>query len=260
MPGPAGRPLDAFRASDMLPATHPVPPPLPRTEWQRRRFEQVSDAARLASERARPDLLAALNDRTFRERLSKHCAPLAANSSASDLLRRLRAEYSVAEVVSSFDAESPRGGIFRKPFWWSFTLSDGMAGDEMLNEWEVRVKHNESFDGGKGWFGKQDDVETKLYGLRPFASHGSPRSESEAAERSMCAAPASSTHAPRTLTTPPFLRGWASAPPCECTRETAWQIRAPQPRGRGRRQSAVRRHLCCALAAPRPRRDASERH
>ena len=24
-----------------------------------------------------------------------------------------------------------------------------MAGDEMLNEWEVRVKHNESFDGGK---------------------------------------------------------------------------------------------------------------
>lgn len=207
-----GRP-DAFRASDMLPATHPSLPPLPRTEWQRRRFEQVSDAARLASARARPDLLAALNDRTFRERLSKHCAPLAANSSASELLRRLRAEYSVAEVVSSFDAESPRGGIFRKPFWWSFTLSDGMAGDEMLNEWEVRVKHNESFDGGNGWFGKQDDVETKLYGLRPFASHGSPRSESEAAERSMCAAPASTTHAPRTLTTPPFLRGWASAPP-----------------------------------------------
>ena len=189
------------------PSATPFVPSLPRTEWQRRRFEQVSDAARLASERARPDLLAALNDRTFRERLSKHCAPLAANSSASDLLRRLRAEYSVAEVVSSFDAESPKGGIFRKPQWWSFTLSDGMAGDEMLNEWEVRVKHNESFDGGKGWFGKQDDVETKIYGLRPFASHGSPRSESEAAERSMCAA-----HAPRTLTTPPFLLGWLSDP------------------------------------------------
>ena len=180
------------------PSATPFVPSLPRTEWQRRRFEQVSDAARLASERARPDLLAALNDRTFRERLSKHCAPLAANSSASDLLRRLRAEYSVAEVVSSFDAESPKGGIFRKPQWWSFTLSDGMAGDEMLNEWEVRVKHNESFDGGKGWFGKQDDVETKIYGLRPFTSHGSPRSESEAAERSMCAAPASTTHATRT--------------------------------------------------------------
>ena len=180
------------------PSATPFVPCLPRTEWQRRRFEQVSDAARLASERARPDLLAALNDRTFRERLSKHCAPLAANSSASDLLRRLRAEYSVAEVVSSFDAESPKGGIFRKPQWWSFTLSDGMAGDEMLNEWEVRVKHNESFDGGKGWFGKQDDVETKIYGLRPFASHGSPQSESEAAERSMCAAPASTTHTTRT--------------------------------------------------------------
>ena len=160
------------------PSATPFVPSLPRTEWQRRRFEQVSDAARLASERAQPDLLAALNDRTFRERLSKHCAPLAANSSASDLLRRLRAEYSVAEVVSSFDAESPKGGIFRKPQWWSFTLSDGMAGDEMLNEWEVRVKHNESFDGGKGWFGKQDDVETKIYGLRPFASRGTKASAS----------------------------------------------------------------------------------
>ena len=45
---------------------------------------------------------------------AKQCAPLAANSSASELLRRLRAEYSTAEVVSSFDAESPSGGPFRK--------------------------------------------------------------------------------------------------------------------------------------------------
>ena len=72
-----------------------------------------------------------------------------------------------------------------------------MAGDELLNQWEVRVKHNESFNGGKGWFSVQDDVETKLYGLRPFESHGSPRSDGEAAERSMCAARTSSTHAPR---------------------------------------------------------------
>ena len=104
---------------------------------------------------------------------AKQCAPLAANSSASELLRRLRAEYSTAEVVSSFDAESPSGGPFRKACtspnpspgpnpsprtdpnlyphphpnkasWWSFTLADGMAGDELLNQWEVRVKHNES--------------------------------------------------------------------------------------------------------------------
>jgi len=161
--------------------------PLLRTEWQRRNFEQVSDAARLASERALPDLLAALDGGALRERLAKQCATLAANSSASELLRRLRAEYSVAEVVSSFDAESPSGGPFKNPFWWSFTLADGMAGDELLNQWEVRIKHNESFNGGKGWFSVQDDVEVKLYGLRPFESHGSPRSDSEAAERSIYA-------------------------------------------------------------------------
>ena len=86
---------------------------------------------------------------------------------------------------------------YRVPPRWSFTLADGMAGDELLNQWEVRVKHNESFNGGKGWFSVQDDVETKLYGLRPFESHGSPRSDGEAAERSMCAARTSSTHAPR---------------------------------------------------------------
>ena len=45
--------------------------PLSRTEWQRRHFEQVSDSARLASERALPELLAALNGHTFRDRLVK---------------------------------------------------------------------------------------------------------------------------------------------------------------------------------------------
>ena len=47
--------------------------PLSRTEWQRRHFEQVSDSARLASERALPELLAALDGHTFRERLVKRC-------------------------------------------------------------------------------------------------------------------------------------------------------------------------------------------
>ena len=63
------------------------------------------------------------------------------------------------------------------------------------------MKHNESFDVGGwlgGWFQTQDDVETKLYGLRPFEAHGAPRNNSEAAERSMCAARTSTTHAPRT--------------------------------------------------------------
>ena len=46
---------------------------LTRTEWQRRHFEQVSDSARLASERALPELLAALDGHTFRERLVKRC-------------------------------------------------------------------------------------------------------------------------------------------------------------------------------------------
>ena len=65
------------------------------------------------------------------------------------------------------------------------------------------MKHNESFDVGGwlgGWFQTQDDVETKLYGLRPFEAHGAPRNNSEAAERSMCAARTSTTHAPRTPT------------------------------------------------------------
>ena len=52
------------------------------------------------------------------------------------------------------------------------------------------MKHNESFDVGGwlgGWFQTQDDVETKLYGLRPFEAHGAPRNNSEAAERSIYA-------------------------------------------------------------------------
>ena len=47
--------------------------PLQRTEWQRRHFEQVSAAARLASEKALPELLAALDSRALRERLAKQC-------------------------------------------------------------------------------------------------------------------------------------------------------------------------------------------
>ena len=79
------------------------------------------------------------------------------------------------------------------------TVRRHLRGDPNPNQ--VRVKHNESFDVGGwlgGWFQTQDDVETKLYGLRPFESHGAPRNNSEAAERSMCAARTSTTHAPRT--------------------------------------------------------------
>ena len=182
--------------------------PLPRTEWQRQRFEQVSNTARLASVRALPELLAALDGSSFRKKLAEQCAPLAANSSAFELLRRLRAEYSVAEVVSSFNAESPSG---RHAFWWSFTLADGMLGDELLNQWDVQVKHNETF-GSKGWFGIQDDVETKLYGLRPFESHAEPRNDSEAAERGICAR--RRPHTPRTHHTPLLLQMRQHPAPC----------------------------------------------
>ena len=229
-----------------LSAAAPPVQPLPRTDWQRRRFEEVSDAARLASEQALPELLAELDGSRFRARLAEQCAPLAANSSASDLLRRLRAEYSVAEVVSSFDAESPSGGPFKKASWWSFTLADGMAGDELLNQWEVRVKHGDPFNGGKGWFTIQDDVETKLYGLRPFSSHASPRSDAEAAERGMCAARIPRPRTRLARTTSPFF--CSDEPGCPRSHDTyllvhPWQICAAQPRGRKRRQSAVWRHL-----------------
>ncbi len=45
------------------------------------------------------------------------------------------------------------------------------------------MRHGYNFSGGQGWYGIQDDIEQKLYGLRAFSKHGEPRTMAEASDR-----------------------------------------------------------------------------
>jgi len=95
---------------------------------------------------------------------------------AIELLKRLQAEVGVSEIVSGFPSTSSSS------WWWDPTIAEGYARNFFENQWQVRVLHNGSFD-GFDWFGTQDDVETKIYGLRPFSKRGKPSNLSEASER-----------------------------------------------------------------------------
>ena len=53
------------------------------------------------------------------------------------------------------------------------------------NQWEVHLQNSATFGSGGGWFGTQDDVETKLYGLAPFKTRGAPSNMQEAGERAV---------------------------------------------------------------------------
>ena len=131
---------------------------LPQTAWQRARMSDVQRHAQVASERAQPALIDALDEPRFRLLLTRCCSSFIANTStAAQLLQMLRDEYAHAEIATGFfAAPSSSSGA------WGFTLEDGVTGDRLLNQWEVRIKHNGSFYGGKGWFSIQDDVETRL--------------------------------------------------------------------------------------------------
>lgn len=149
----------------------------PQSAYQQKLISHVSETAAVASAQATPQLLAALDSRHVREALRK-CCPDVANASAKTLLRWLDDEIAVTEVATSFPATGDGQ--------WNPTLKEALHWSHFENQWEVRLRAHQSFSNGTGlggWFGIQDDVETKLYGLKPFSQHGAPSSLKEAAER-----------------------------------------------------------------------------
>lgn len=147
-----------------------------QTTWQRERFEHVKVTAREASERAKAELIDALDKKTFREQLAD-CCPRVANLSSLELLQRIKEKMQTVEVVSGFSA-SPGGGKY-----FDMSIEEGSRSDYFESTWEAMVTHNASFNDGQGWWSIQDDVETKLYGLKPFSKRGDPASLDEAHER-----------------------------------------------------------------------------
>jgi hypothetical protein len=149
----------------------------PQSAYQQALVQRVSQRAAAASAQATAQLLSALDTKDVRKAL-RRCCPEVANSSATALLRWLEDEIAVAEVVTSFPATGDGQ--------WNPMLKEALGWTHLENQWEVRLRAKQSFGNGTGyggWFGIQDDVETKLYGLKPFTRRGAPTSLQEAAER-----------------------------------------------------------------------------
>lgn len=160
---------------------------VPQTPFQQKHFESVASTAKAASDAALPHLEAALSSPKFLKELAK-CCPTLVGSSPSALISRIADEVAVLEVVSGFPADDDG---------WDMSLDVGINASWLLNQWEVKLFENGSFS-GMDWYKTQDDVETILYGLRPFSARGHPSSLAEASERGICDADSTLT-----LPTPP---------------------------------------------------------
>lgn len=145
-----------------------------QTRWQQALLARVAKAAQQKSEEAAAALERRLASPALREELNS-CSPETSLLSDSELADRIRREVSVAEVISGFPAAGWPGEM---------SLREGISGPPFFeSNWQVGVRHNSSFNEGKGWYGIQDDNEVKLYGLRPFSHHGFPQTMQEASER-----------------------------------------------------------------------------
>lgn len=159
-----------------------------QTNFQRARVQEVRRQAQAASLAARPKLLHLMGSETFRQAL-RHAVPEVANTSSIELLHLLRREIAASEVCTGLPAAPSHFPGF-PTYWWDMTLEEGLTSDALLNQWAVRLVHNQSFAPPPGpnqysWFDIQDDVETRLYGLKPFRERGEPSSMQEAAERAV---------------------------------------------------------------------------
>lgn len=144
------------------------------TAWQRELLASVAQSSAARSADASAELLARLGEPTLRAELLS-CSPESANWTAAELLQRLRAEVSVTEVVSGFSSRAWQGQM---------SLDEATSGTPFFeNNWQMGVRHKFNFSGAFGWFDIQDDVESKLYGFKPFARHGQPQTMEEASER-----------------------------------------------------------------------------
>lgn len=158
-----------------------IPTEPEQTYYQKILVKQIMADAAIKSKAAEPALLAHFEQPLFRRGLDA-CCPSISKLPASELLRRLKEEVAVSEIVSGFDAASPS----HSDSWWGMSIEEGRNGSYFENQWETRVNHNGSFmnSGGMGsWFTTQDDLEHGIYGLKAFKHRGAPASMDEAAER-----------------------------------------------------------------------------
>lgn len=151
-----------------------------QTAWQLELFHRVALSAEQKSREAEAPLVKLIDSQSFREGL-KACCPSVSGLPAKDLLKRVQEELRVSEVVSAFPAADG------EKVWWDMSISEGYRGEYFENQWQVHLLHNASFSKGQqgltNWFGTQDDVETRLYGLKPYTKRGQPASLDEASER-----------------------------------------------------------------------------
>ena len=145
-----------------------------QTDFQRKRFREVREKACQASEQATSSLIRALNESTFRDTLSSRFS----SWSAEELLQYVRNEFRTVEIVSGYSVDPPQSSKY-----FDMNVREGLNTSFFESTWDAMVRHNASFDGGKGWWSIQDDVETKLYGLKAFERRGDPRTLSETIER-----------------------------------------------------------------------------
>ena len=145
-----------------------------QTDFQKKRFAVVREEACEASRRAIPSLLESLNASSFRNKLS---VPYS-SWTAEELLQHVRDSFESVEIVSGFSVNPPKSSEY-----FDMNVEEGMSSTFFESTWDAMCNHNASFDGGKGWWSIQDDVETKIYGLKPFKRRGDPETMSETIER-----------------------------------------------------------------------------
>jgi len=87
----------------------------------------------------------------------------------------------VSEVISGFRAvPTSFGSKWAAP---GMSVKEGMHGEPYFeNTWQAGVRQDYDF-ASSPWWGIMDDIETGVYGARPFEHHGKPKDLREAAER-----------------------------------------------------------------------------
>ena len=192
-----------------------------QTDFQRKRFVEVREKACSLASKTLPRLLSRLDSSSFRDKLSAKYASWTAEELLQHVRDSFQSVeivsgFSVNPPQSSeyFDMNVREGEI--SSFFESMLLCSSHIYTTHINShpcpflsyplfaieiyhsnvtgilhlrskntgtWDAMVRHNASFDGGKGWWSIQDDVETKLYGLKAFERRGDPHTMFESIER-----------------------------------------------------------------------------
>uniref|UniRef100_A0A7S4BK56 Uncharacterized protein n=1 Tax=Chrysotila carterae TaxID=13221 RepID=A0A7S4BK56_CHRCT len=151
--------------------------------WQRQLFLQVHAEATLRAASAEHDLLLRLAAPDVREALLQ-CCPNVAELSPFELLKAIRDEFAVSEIVSGFSAFIP-GAHGGPRFWFGPTVKESRNETHLENLWEVWLKENWDYSKLQAYIYGMDDLEVHGYGFKPFAQRARPASAEETRERSV---------------------------------------------------------------------------